>query len=67
MFTDLFSLTGFPSGVAGVPAEVVELSPLVQRRRELQTDSGGAGAFRGGLGQATAWSRRGDGLEHCRR
>jgi N-methylhydantoinase B len=54
--------TGFPSGVAGVPAEVVEtLSPLVQRRRELRADSGGAGEFRGGLGQATAWSRRGEG------
>jgi N-methylhydantoinase B len=54
--------TGFPSGVAGVPAEVVEtLSPLVQRRRELRTDSGGAGEFRGGLGQTTAWIRRGDG------
>lgn len=54
--------TGFPSGVAGVPAEVVEtLSPLVQRRRELRTDSGGAGEFRGGLGQATAWTRQGDG------
>jgi N-methylhydantoinase B len=54
--------TGFPSGVAGVPAEVIEtLSPLVQRQRELRTDSGGAGVFRGGLGQATSWSRRGAG------
>jgi N-methylhydantoinase B len=54
--------TGFPSGVAGVPTEVVEtLAPLVQRRRELRADSGGAGEFRGGLGQATTWGRRGDG------
>lgn len=54
--------TGFPSGVAGVPAEVIEtLAPLIQRQRELRIDSGGAGAFRGGLGQATTWSRRGDG------
>src|SRR5262249_28242267 len=54
--------TGFPSGVAGGPAEMGEtLSPLVQRRRELPTDSGGAGKFRGGLGQTTAWSRRDDG------
>jgi N-methylhydantoinase B len=51
--------TGFPSGVAGVPAEMVEtLSPLVQRRRVLRVDSGGAGEYRGGLGQETAWTRR---------
>ncbi len=49
---DGLSATGFPSGVAGMPAEVVEsLSPLVFRRRELRCDSGGAGRFRGGLGQ----------------
>ena len=49
---DGLSATGFPSGVAGMPAEVVEsLSPLVFRRRELLQDSGGAGRFRGGLGQ----------------
>jgi N-methylhydantoinase B len=49
---DGLSTTGFPSGVAGVPAEVVEtLSPLVQYRRALCTDSGGPGRFRGGLGQ----------------
>ena len=29
------------------------LTPLVQLRRELRTDSGGAGRFRGGLGQET--------------
>jgi N-methylhydantoinase B len=35
-----------------MPAEVVEsLSPLVFRRRELTGDSGGAGRYRGGLGQ----------------
>jgi N-methylhydantoinase B len=51
---DGISATGFPSGVAGVPAEVIEsLTPLVQTRRELRTDSGGAGKYRGGLGQ---WS-----------
>ena len=51
---DGLNSTGFPSGVAGVPAEVVEsLTPLVQFRRELRTDSGGAGTFRGGLGQWT--------------
>jgi len=51
---DGLSTTGFPSGVAGVPAEVFEtLSPCVQYRRELRTDSGGAGTYRGGLGQWT--------------
>jgi len=51
---DGLSTTGFPSGVGGVPAEVVEsLTPLVQHRRELRMDSGGAGRFRGGLGQST--------------
>jgi N-methylhydantoinase B len=59
---DGLSTTGFPSGVAGVPAEVIEsLSGLVQSRRELRIDSGGAGRSRGGLGQATDWWYRGDG------
>lgn len=51
--------TGFPSGVAGVPAEVVEvLSPLVLHERALRCDSGGAGRFRGGLGQQMRFSIR---------
>ena len=51
---DGLSTTGFPSGVGGVPAEIVEsLTPLLQHHRELRMDSGGAGQFRGGLGQAT--------------
>ena len=59
---DGLSTTGFPSGVAGVPAEVIEhLSALVQSRRELRTDSGGAGTTRGGLGQATEFWYRGEG------
>ena len=42
-----------------MPAEVVEtLTPLVQHRRELRTDSGGAGRTRGGLGQHTELSCR---------
>ena len=49
---DGLSATAFPSGISGVPAEVIEsLSPIVVRRRELRQDSGGAGTFRGGLGQ----------------
>jgi len=59
---DGLSAVGFPSGVAGVPAEVIEsLSPLVMRRRELRADSGGAGMWRGGLGQLTEFARRGEG------
>ena len=51
---DGLNTTGFPSGVAGVPAEIIEsLTPLVQSRRDLRTDSGGSGTFRGGLGQWT--------------
>jgi N-methylhydantoinase B len=58
---DGLSAVGFPSGVAGVPAEVVEsLSPLVLEKRELRPDSGGAGTWRGGLGQLTALTRRGE-------
>ncbi len=59
---DGLSAVGFPSGVAGVPAEVIEsLSPLVMRRRQLRPDSGGAGRWRGGLGQLTEFARRGEG------
>jgi len=56
---DGLSAIGFPSGVAGVPAEVIEsLTPLVLRRRELRPDSGGAGMRRGGLGQLTEFTKR---------
>ena len=56
---DGLSATGFPTGVAGVPVEVIEtLTPLVQHHRELREDSGGAGRTRGGLGQRTELSCR---------
>ena len=59
---DGLQTNGFPSGVAGVPAEVFETrTPLVMHRKELVADSGGAGRFRGGLAQATDVSYRGDG------
>ncbi len=49
---DGMSATAYPSGIAGVPVEVIEaLAPVVVRRRELRADSGGAGTHRGGLGQ----------------
>jgi N-methylhydantoinase B len=51
---------GFPSGVAGVPAEIMEnLTSLVMERREVRPDSGGPGRFRGGCGQFTSFSSRG--------
>jgi N-methylhydantoinase B len=50
---DGLSTTSFPSGIATAPVEVIETtSPLVIRRKELRRDSGGAGRYRGGLGQA---------------
>lgn len=59
---DGLNAVGFPSGVAGVPAEVIEsLSPVVLTRRQLRPDSGGAGTWRGGLGQLTEFARRGEG------
>ncbi len=59
---DGLNAVGFPSGVAGVPAEVIEsLSPVVLKRRELRADSGGPGTWRGGLGQLTEFTRRGEG------
>jgi len=49
---DGLSATAFPSGVRNVPVEVTEaLTPLVFWRKEYRTDSGGAGEWRGGLGQ----------------
>lgn len=50
---------GFPSGVGGVPAEMMEnLTDLVMRRREIRPDSGGPGRFRGGCGQFTTFGSR---------
>ena len=44
---------GFPTGLAGVPGEVMEnLATLVMWERSLKPDSGGPGRHRGGLGQA---------------
>jgi N-methylhydantoinase B len=58
---DGLSATAFPSGIAGVPAEVIEaLSPVVLRRRALRGDSGGPGRFRGGLGQVMEMAIRTD-------
>jgi N-methylhydantoinase B len=49
---DGLSATAFPSGVRNVPVEVTEaMSPLLFKRKEYRTDSGGPGQYRGGLGQ----------------
>ncbi|NKB51092.1 MAG: hydantoinase B/oxoprolinase family protein [Rhizobiaceae bacterium] len=49
---DGLSATAFPSGVWGSQVEITEASvPVIIRSRELRRDSGGAGTFRGGLGQ----------------
>lgn len=53
--------TSFPSGVAGVPAEVIEsLTPLVVHERAIRPDSAGPGRFRGGLGQSMRIGIRSD-------
>lgn len=49
---DGLSATAFPSGIMGVPVEAIETAaPVLIHKRELRQDSGGAGKFRGGLGQ----------------
>ena len=49
---DGMSATAFPSGVMTMPVEATEhTGPIVIWRKELRPDSGGAGKFRGGLGQ----------------
>ena len=56
---DGLSATAFPSGVLGTPVEVLEqLSPLVVERKGLREGSGGAGRYRGGLGQTIAFRVR---------
>jgi N-methylhydantoinase B len=49
---DGLSATAFPSGIRGVPAEVIEsISPVVMYKREFRPDSEGPGRHRGGFGQ----------------
>lgn len=58
---DGLNTTGFPSGLRSTPTEVVEtMAPLIHRERVLRVDSGGAGRQRGGLGQSTSVSARGE-------
>jgi N-methylhydantoinase B len=49
---DGMSATAFPSGVMTMPIEATEhVGPVIIWRKELRPDSGGAGKYRGGLGQ----------------
>lgn len=49
---DGLSATAYPSGVFGSQVEITEaVAPVIMWRRELRPDSGGAGKYRGGLGQ----------------
>ena len=49
---DGLNATAFPSGVMTMPIEATEhAGPVVIWRKELRPDSGGAGQYRGGLGQ----------------
>ncbi|MDA8750654.1 hydantoinase B/oxoprolinase family protein [Planktomarina temperata] len=50
--SDGLSTTAFPSGVGAVPVEAAEVAaPLIYHSKEFAPDTGGAGEFRGGLGQ----------------
>ena len=52
---DGVSSLGFPANISGVPVEVTENEkPLTFLYKELATDSGGPGQYRGGLGHALA-------------
>jgi N-methylhydantoinase B len=49
---DGLDVTAFPSGVRTIPVEATEsIAPVIFRRREFREGSGGAGRYRGGLGQ----------------
>ncbi|MEJ8838065.1 hydantoinase B/oxoprolinase family protein [Ramlibacter sp. AN1133] len=59
---DGLAATSFPSGIQNVATEVIEASsPIVMRQRELRADSGGAGRYRGGLGQSIRFEVRSKG------
>lgn len=59
---DGLSVTSFPSGIQNVATEIIEsLAPIVFHERQLRADSGGAGRYRGGLGQTIRFEVRGRG------
>jgi len=59
------SATAFPSGVANVPVEIMEImAPVRIHERALAPDTGGAGEYRGGLGQKLSFEILGEGHAH---
>lgn len=57
--SDGISCLGWPCSFSGTPVEFTESEkPILIKRKELVADSGGAGTFRGGLGQACVWQSR---------
>jgi N-methylhydantoinase B/oxoprolinase/acetone carboxylase alpha subunit len=62
---DGLSATAFPSGIRSISVEICEqVAPIVIHRKELRPDSGGAGRWRGGLGQRVeAGTRDGSAFE----
>lgn len=57
---DGLSCTAFPSGVKNTPVEINEASaPIIMWRKEYVCDSGGAGRYRGGLGQVMEFEHAG--------
>ena len=59
---DGYACTAFPSNTGAGSIEVLEsVSPLLVRHKELAQDSGGAGKFRGGLGQDVILDVQSDG------
>ena len=58
---DGIAATPYPSGVKAIAIEITEaMTPLVFWRKELRRDSGGAGRYRGGLGQTIEVGSRED-------
>ena len=58
---DGIAATPYPSGVKAIAIEITEaMTPLVFWRKELRRDSGGAGFYRGGLGQTIEVGSRED-------
>jgi N-methylhydantoinase B len=56
---DGLSATAFPSGVRNTPVEINEtIAPIIVWEKEYRTDSGGAGALRGGTGQTMSIGHR---------